>query len=171
MATKQSSKKAGFKYLLIIPALVFGLLSFSFTSTADEPQDKGKKNLPTIWPMEKSDIKEISKDFGGSGAENHPGIDFVAKQGTPVLATASGFVKAAKEKGAYGNIVYLVHDDHCSTLYAHLDKIKVKEGMKVKKGDVIGTVGSTGKSTGPHLHYEIMIDGESVNPKKVMAKK
>lgn len=171
MATKKSSKKAGLKYLLILPAMVFGLLSFSFTANSDEPQDKGKKNLPTIWPLEKADIEKISKDFGGTGEENHPGIDFVAKKGTPVKATASGVVKAAKEKGAYGNIVYLVHDDHCATLYAHLSKFKVKEGMKVKKGDVIGYVGNTGKSTGPHLHYEIMIDGESVNPKKVMAMK
>ena len=168
MATKQSSKNAGFKYLLILPVLVLGLLSFSINP--DVPQDKGKSELPAIWPLEKSDIKKVAKDFGGPEGEFHSGIDFAAKKGTPVMATAAGVVKAAKEKGDYGNIVYLVHDNKIATLYAHLDKFEVKEGMKVKKGQVIGTVGSTGKSTAPHLHYEVLIDGKSVNPKKVMMK-
>jgi len=168
MATKQSSKRASWKYLLIIPALVFGLLSFSFTSNSDVDQDKVKKNIPTTWPINKSDVKKLSQNFGGADAETHPGIDFAAKTGTPVMATASGIVKAAKEKGDYGNLVYIIHDDSFSTLYAHLDKIKVKEGDKVKQGQVIGTVGNTGKSTAPHLHYEVRLDGEPINPKKLM---
>jgi murein DD-endopeptidase MepM/ murein hydrolase activator NlpD len=169
MATKRSSKRAGFKYLLIIPVLVLGLISFSF-STPDMPQDKEKSNLPGIWPLEKSDIKEISNKYGGAGEGEHSGMDFAAKAGTPVVATASGIVKAAKEKGDYGNIVFLDHGGNIATLYAHLDKIEVKEGMKVKKGQVIGTVGNTGKSVAPHLHYEVRINGEPVNPEKVMMK-
>ena len=112
MATKNSSKKASWKYMLILPALVLGLLSFSFTSNQSADQEKTKKNPPSMWPINKADIKKISKDFGGTDAESHPGIDFAAKPGTPIMATASGKVKTAKAKGDYGNIVFLTHGGH-----------------------------------------------------------
>jgi len=171
MATKQSSKKASWKYLLTIPVLVFSLLSFSFTEVQVKEQDKGKKkNAPTMLPIEKASIKKIAQDFGGPGEGEHPGVDFAAKLGTPIVATASGVVKKAGEKGEYGNLVLIAHDDHFATLYAHMDKIKVKDGQKVKAGQVIGTVGNTGKSSAPHLHYEVWYDGDKVNPMKLIQK-
>ena len=170
MATKNSSHLAGWKYLLVLPVFVAGLLSFSFQASPDQSMDS-KDNPPTILPIEKAKVTNIGIDFGGGPANDHPGIDFAAPIGTPIVATASGVVKKAGEKGDYGNLIYIAHDEHYATLYAHLSKMKVKEGDQVKQGDVIGFVGNTGKSTGPHLHYEVRYDGEQVNPKKLLSSK
>lgn len=99
----------------------------------------------------------------------HTGIDIVAPEGTPIHATAPGRVFFADIKGGYGNCVIIVHGYHnnqsFSTLYAHLTDILVSTGDMVEAGEIIGTVGSTGYSTGPHLHFEIRVDGTPVNPK------
>ena len=95
----------------------------------------------------------------------HKGIDFKTPIGTPVYATASGQIKDSKDLHAnYGNTIIIKHDETYTTLYAHLSKLNVKPGQKVQKGDLIGYSGNSGASTGPHLHYEVRKNGESVDP-------
>jgi murein DD-endopeptidase MepM/ murein hydrolase activator NlpD len=99
----------------------------------------------------------------------HKGLDFAARTGTPIFAAGSGVVKESRWKGAYGKYVRIKHNSEYQTAYAHLSKIKpkIKPGRRVKQGEVIGYVGSTGRSTGSHLHYEILKRGKQINPAKV----
>ncbi len=94
----------------------------------------------------------------------HHGVDLAAPNGTPVYATADGIVEMAQWYSSYGNYVQIGHGGEMETRYAHLSSYTVQSGEQVRVGDLIGYVGSTGRSTGPHLHYEIRIAGESVNP-------
>ncbi|MBX7541661.1 M23 family metallopeptidase [Qipengyuania sphaerica] len=94
----------------------------------------------------------------------HKGVDLAAPTGTPIYATADGFVSKAERYSSYGNYVAIEHGARIQTRYAHMSRIAVADGSWVKKGDIIGYVGSTGRSTGPHLHYEVRIDGQAVNP-------
>ena len=109
----------------------------------------------------------------GYGMRNHPilrqrrqhnGVDLAAPSGTPVFATADGMVGMAQYYSSYGNYVQIEHGGAMQTRYAHLSSYTVSEGENVSKGDLIGYVGSTGRSTGPHLHYEVRVEGEAVNP-------
>lgn len=99
----------------------------------------------------------------------HRGIDFAAPTGTPVRASGAGTIEIAGTNGGYGNYIRIRHTNRYATAYAHLNTIQrgIREGAKVAQGQLIGTVGSTGMSTGPHLHYEILIDGEQVDPASV----
>lgn len=97
----------------------------------------------------------------------HKGIDFAASTGTPIYASGDGVVEKAGRFGAYGNYVRIGHRSDLDTAYAHMSKIAVKTGQRVKQGQVIGYVGTTGRSTGPHLHYEILLSGKQVNPRSV----
>jgi murein DD-endopeptidase MepM/ murein hydrolase activator NlpD len=94
----------------------------------------------------------------------HYGLDIVATMGNPVVAPAEGFVAETNRSGLLGNSIVLSHGGGLTTLYGHLSKIGVRVGQKVKRGDLLGNVGSTGRSTGPHLHYEVRINGKPVNP-------
>lgn len=95
----------------------------------------------------------------------HRGVDFAAPTGTPVYAAGDGVIAFAGKKGGYGNYVQVRHDKKYATAYAHLSRFgKIKSGQKVRQGQVIGYVGTTGRSTGPHLHYEILAGGSQVNP-------
>ena len=105
----------------------------------------------------------------GRGYEFHPGIDIEAPHGSKVHATADGVVEFAGWYGDYGKTVIIRHPSGYLTLYAHLSQIDVKEGQRVKAGDVVGRVGSTGRSTGPHLHYEVIRDNKPVDPSKFLA--
>lgn len=98
------------------------------------------------------------------GRRNHKGVDLAAPSGTPVFATADGLVSKAERFSSYGNYIQIEHGGEMQTRYAHLSGYAVKEGDKVHKGDLIGYVGSTGRSTGPHLHYEVRLAGQAVNP-------
>jgi murein DD-endopeptidase MepM/ murein hydrolase activator NlpD len=98
----------------------------------------------------------------------HTGLDFRASTGDPVRVTANGKVVSAGWSGGYGRMVEVDHGNGLSTRYGHLSEINVKVGEPVKIGQVIGEVGSTGRSTGPHLHYETRIDGEAVDPQKFL---
>jgi murein DD-endopeptidase MepM/ murein hydrolase activator NlpD len=98
------------------------------------------------------------------GRGTHQGVDIAAAPGQPVRASADGIVMAASEQGGLGKAVFLAHGYGLSTRYGHLSAVSVRPGQRVKRGDVIGRVGSTGRSTGYHLHYEVRIDGEPVNP-------
>ena len=104
-----------------------------------------------------------SDPFRGQSAM-HAGIDLAAPQGTAVYATADGMVDAAEWRGGYGNLVELDHGHGLQTRFGHLSRVLVHPGQKVHRGDLIALVGSTGRSTGPHLHYEVRIDGQAVNP-------
>ncbi len=101
----------------------------------------------------------------------HSGIDIDANYGQAVVATADGVVSKASWQNNYGRTVVIKHEDDYETLYGHLSKISVKEGDKVKVGDVIGKAGSTGRSTGVHLHYEVVKDGKRVNPRNFLSLK
>ena len=96
----------------------------------------------------------------------HKGVDFAAPTGTPIFAAGNGVVEYAGRNGGYGKYVRIRHDSTYKTAYAHLNAYKkgINNGARVKQGDVIGYVGSTGKSTGPHLHYEIIVNGKQINP-------
>ena len=102
------------------------------------------------------------------GGRNHKGVDLAAPSGTPVYATADGYVAKAEYWSSYGNYIQVEHGGDMHTRYAHLSDYNVVAGQQVKKGDLIGFVGSTGRSTGPHLHYEVRIAGEAVDPRPYM---
>ena len=97
----------------------------------------------------------------------HKGLDFAAPHGTPIYAAGNGTIQYAGRKGAYGNFVLIRHNANYSTAYAHMKRVNTARGRRVKQGQVIGYVGTTGRSTGPHLHYEIRRSGRQVNPFKV----
>ena len=101
----------------------------------------------------------------------HHGTDFGARRGTPLLAVNSGKVIFSGRMGGYGKVVKIKHDGGYISLYAHQSRIRVKKGQHVKKGQVIGYVGSTGRSTGPHLHFGLMKNGRWIDPMKVLRKK
>ena len=98
------------------------------------------------------------------GRGNHQGIDIAASYGQPVRASGDGIVLLANEQGGYGKAVFIAHGYGLTTRYGHLSAINVRPGQRIKRGDLIGKVGSTGRSTGPHLHYEVRVDGEPMNP-------
>jgi len=123
--------------------------------------------VPSRMPLEKMLLTS------GYGMREHPilrkradhkGVDLAAPVGTPVYATADGIVSKAERFGGYGNYIQIEHGGELQTRFAHLSGYAVKEGDRVHKGDLIGYVGSTGRSTGPHLHYEVRVAGEAVNP-------
>ena len=127
---------------------------------------------PSQWP---TDGGYISSPFGGRpnpfsgyGRDWHPGIDIAVDYGTPVYASAAGYVQQAGWYGGYGKYIRLGHDFGYETAYGHMSRLAVSAGSFVKKGEVIGYVGSTGYSTGPHLHFEVMKYGEQVNPSSLM---
>ena len=99
----------------------------------------------------------------------HKGIDYAAPTGTPVRTVGDGVVEFAGSQRGYGNVIEIKHRDGKSTLFAHLSRIGVKKGQKVERGDIVGAVGSTGFSTGPHLHFEFRIDGEHKDPLTLVA--
>lgn len=123
--------------------------------------------IPSRRPIEKM---SLSSSYGmrvhpiTGKLARHNGVDIPAPYGTPIYATADGIVGRAQRLGGYGNYVEIEHGNAIETRYGHMSSFVVQPGQQVKKGDVIGYVGSTGRSTGNHLHYEVRIDGEPVNP-------
>ena len=99
----------------------------------------------------------------------HRGTDFAAPMGTPIMASGSGIIKRARWCGGGGNCIKIKHNNAYQTVYAHLKNFArgIKEGVRVKQGQIIGYVGSTGKSTGPHLHYEVIENGKKINSQKL----
>ena len=126
-----------------------------------------RARVPSIWPVEGESTDSFGvrgNPFGGGGAEFHPGQDIAAPRGTPVLAPAEGRVVEAGWKNGYGQTVVLDHGNGLTTRYGHLSKIEVTAGQELKRGDQLGQVGSTGRSTGPHLHYEVRVGELPVSP-------
>jgi murein DD-endopeptidase MepM/ murein hydrolase activator NlpD len=136
---------------------------------------KNKEQLlshtPAIQPVSNKDLNRVASGYGYridpvyKTTKFHAGLDFSAPQGTPIYATADGTVTTAGSTGnGYGNHVIINHGYGYETIYGHMVRVKSRNGQVVKRGEVIGWVGSTGKSTGPHCHYEVHKNGEKINP-------
>jgi murein DD-endopeptidase MepM/ murein hydrolase activator NlpD len=123
------------------------------------------KRLPEGWPLPKG---RVSSKFGWRGKRMHKGIDIAAKRGTPIYAVEDGIVERSKYMRGYGKLVEITHSEMYSTRYGHNSKNLVQEGDVVFKGQVIALVGSTGRSTGPHVHFEIRQSGVAINPIKYL---
>lgn len=143
----------------------------------DEVIDMAKKKeemlaaIPSIMPIANEDLKRMSSGFGMRMhpvlkiPKHHAGQDFTAPTGTDIYASGNGIVtKVKKERFSYGYHVVIDHGYGYETLYAHMSKILVRKGQKVKRGDILGLVGNTGISTAPHLHYEVRKHGQPINP-------
>lgn len=128
------------------------------------------KHIPAIQPILNKDLTRLASGFGYRidpiyrTRKMHQGMDFTATPGTDIYATGNGIVSYAGWKQGYGNTVVINHGFGYETLYAHMKKINVKERQKINRAEIIGEVGSTGKSTGPHLHYEVIYKGTHVDP-------
>lgn len=129
-------------------------LNQSMTATGDSSAPS--ENIPSILPT----MGQISKKFGS----DHEGVDIAAPLFAPVLAAASGSVKAAGWDSVYGNYIIIEHSKNYETFYGHLNSVAVKQRDGILAGKIIGTVGSSGKSTSPHLHYEVRFQGKAVDP-------
>lgn len=134
-------------------------------------KDIRMEHIPAIQPVMNKDLKRVASGYGMRidpvyhVRRFHQGMDFTAPTGTEVFATGNAKVEFAGWKQGYGNTVILDHGYGYKTLYAHLYKILVRKGQKVRRSDVIALVGNTGKSTGPHLHYEVRLNGRAVDPR------
>lgn len=144
--------------------------SFDYLASESSNQKDRLAHLPAIQPVPEKFLRTMASGYGVrvdpiyGTTKFHEGMDFSAPVGTPVYATADGTVVSAKWEGAYGNMVELKHGYNYTTRYAHLSKLLVRPGQTVHRGDLIGEVGNTGKSTGPHLHYEVRYRGAPQNP-------
>jgi murein DD-endopeptidase MepM/ murein hydrolase activator NlpD len=150
-----------------------GVQEKSYLKIDDLVKNKQKMlaSIPAIQPVSNKDLKHIASGFGYrvdpiyKTVKMHTGLDFAAAAGTPIYATGDGSVaEASLSETGYGNHVVINHGYGYETLYGHMLKIKVQPGESIKRGDVIGWVGSTGKSTGPHCHYEVIKNGVKVDP-------
>lgn len=134
-------------------------------------QEIRMENIPAIQPVLNKDLKRVASGYGMRidpvyhVRKFHQGMDFTAPTGTEVFATGNAKVKFSGWKQGYGNTVILDHGFGYETVYAHLYKSLVRKGQKVRRSDIIALVGNTGKSTGPHLHYEVRLNGRPVDPR------
>jgi murein DD-endopeptidase MepM/ murein hydrolase activator NlpD len=160
----------------------FGLLKGVLTSLEShlnivrhnvEKREALMNATPSIWPIHgwlsagfgmRNDPFTGERDF-------HPGLDISADKGTPILATADGVVELAAPAGDYGNLVVVNHGYGLVTRYGHLSKFAVWAGKEVRRGELLGYVGATGRATGPHLHYEILANGKLMNPLQLLTGK
>jgi murein DD-endopeptidase MepM/ murein hydrolase activator NlpD len=156
----------------LVPSLRDSIAEYDFLRYANfsQLQRRGRAiqtaNMPSLWPVNGNLTSYFGKradPFSGEGAM-HPGIDISVPSGTQVRAAADGVVGQASFFGGYGRIVVIDHGGGCSTYYAHLSRFDVLPGQSVRRGDIIGYSGSTGRSTSPHLHYEVRMHGVPVNP-------
>lgn len=144
----------------------------SSVRSAVERQQILAKATPSIWPT----TGWLTSSFGGrldpftGGSDYHAGLDISADHGKPVRATADGTIGEAAWSGNYGNMVLVAHRFGLSTRYGHLSRLAVAPGQTVRRGDVIGFVGSTGRSTSAHLHYEVLLNGQAINPLRFLTR-
>ncbi len=128
---------------------------------------QGAIAIPSVQPVSQMEFTSnfgIRSDPFQGTARMHAGVDIPGPVGTPIFATADGIIAHADRQGGYGNLVEVNHGKGIATRYGHLSKIVVADNTRVKRGQLIALMGSTGRSTGPHLHYEVRIDGHAVNP-------
>jgi murein DD-endopeptidase MepM/ murein hydrolase activator NlpD len=145
--------------------------SFDEVATLVKNKEKLLASIPAIQPVSNQDLKRMASGWGYrihpiyKTKMFHEGMDFTAKTGTEIYATGDGVViKATSKASGYGKHVKIDHGFGYKTLYGHMSKFIVRRGQKVKRGEVIGYVGNTGRSTGPHVHYEIIKDNRKINP-------
>jgi murein DD-endopeptidase MepM/ murein hydrolase activator NlpD len=163
------------------PATTFGVLKSLLTTLEGrlatvkdrvESEQALARATPSIWPL----AGWLSSGFGSrkdpfNGAPDfHAGLDIAADKGTPVRATADGTVRTAGYNGDYGNSVLVEHGYGIGTRFGHMSSIAVRPGQTVHRGDVLGYVGATGRATSAHLHYEILLNGQPINPLRLLAK-
>lgn len=178
-----TKKRFMMKVSLLVLALLLVFSGFWWNRKAEEPPLVIPTALVTpVLQIKPPSISPLGGSFtitSGFGLRVHPifqkkqrhnGVDFKAPKGTPVLATAGGTVETAVYDEKYGNYIVLRHDSLYQTMYAHLSELFVEAGQTVAHGDTIGTVGSTGASTAPHLHYEVIRNGEHEDPEKYISK-
>lgn len=137
-----------------------------------ESQQAVARSTPTIWPIAgwlSSGYGDRRDPFDGS-PDFHPGLDIAAEKGAPIRATADGKVESAAYNNDYGNSVVVSHGFGISTRFGHMSGFAVRDGQQVRRGDVIGYVGATGRATSAHLHYEILLNGRPINPLRLLAK-
>lgn len=148
------------------------LQSVSFDEITDlyRSKDEMYRCIPAIQPVASKNLKHMASGYGNridpiyGTVRYHAGMDFSAPIGTDIYATGDGIVEDAGWESGYGNCVVINHGYGYKTRYAHMSKMSVRRGEQVIRGQVIGHVGNTGKSTGPHLHYEVIVKGKTVNP-------
>ena len=140
--------------------------------TTVERQQALARSVPSIWPLAgwlSSTYGRRPDPFDGT-TDFHQGLDIVADRGTPVHATANGTVDSAGYSGNYGNQVLVDHGFGIGTRFGHLSKVAVRAGQSVRRGEIIGYVGATGRATNAHLHYEILLNGQPINPLRLLAR-
>ncbi|MEX0981034.1 MAG: M23 family metallopeptidase [Bacteroidales bacterium] len=146
-------------------------LDYDLLRIRSEDKAEMLKYVPAIQPLENEDLTRTASGYGYrlhpiyKIMKFHQGMDYTAPIGTPVYATAAGIIERITRSGrGSGNRIVIDHGYGFKTVYAHLDEIRIRQGRSVARGEVIGTVGNTGLSAGPHLHYEVLFNGEAVNP-------
>ncbi len=151
--------------------VAFQVKSYDNIAGLIKTQDVKLASIPAIQPVSNKQLNRIASGYGMridpvyGTPKMHKGLDFTAPQGTPIYATGNGVVKVAGSTGnGFGNHVVINHGYGYETLYGHMYRIKARQGQHIIRGEVIGWVGSTGKSTGPHCHYEVHINGHEVDP-------
>jgi murein DD-endopeptidase MepM/ murein hydrolase activator NlpD len=182
---KSGSAASGGSYAATLAALTspddtFGLLRtllegletrLSLVKQSVERRDALATATPSIWPTHgwlTSPMGYRTDPVNGESGDFHPGLDIAGERGQPVYATAAGTVTFAEPHGSYGNLIVIDHGYGLETRYGHLQSFSVKKNDQVKRGDVIGLVGSTGRATGNHLHYEVLANGTLLNPLRLL---
>jgi len=185
LTNHKSNRSKKWRYLGILPLLALIIVLFHIppeqSKAGSAPDQNGElkasealfslDGIPSQFPLPEKFMGNITWDYNLQAIHpitkkeiTHKGIDVAAPTGTKVFATGDGVVKKAEEDKGWGKLVVVEHEDGYATVYAHLDEIGVEIGVKVSRGEVIGRVGNTGQSTGPHLHYEVRKNGEHLNP-------
>jgi murein DD-endopeptidase MepM/ murein hydrolase activator NlpD len=178
-STKQQSAYAKTLSAFASPDDTFGLLRSVLEGLESRLHDVRstveKRNAlaaatPSIWPAHGwlSSGMGYRRDPVNGGADFHPGLDIAGDKGQPVYATAAGRVTQVGYQGAYGNLIVVEHGFGLETRYGHLSRFNVKNGQQVKRGDVLGLIGATGRTTGNHLHYEVHANGRLLNPLQLL---
>ena len=174
LTNHKSNSKKRWLYLATLPIVVLIMLAFQAPVEKALPGADGTSwtgSTPSLFPLPEKYMERVTWGFNEdalhpiTGKETtHLGVDIAAPEGTPVYASAEGRVKKAESLKGWGKLLVLEHAGGFSTFYAHMKAFEVKAGDKVSRGQVVGSVGNTGQSTGPHLHYEVRKDGNQVNP-------
>ncbi len=166
VSAKQTDNRAA-RSALVNDIVIISEAPVASRLPAPTPNIKSSNNMPSIWPVAgamRGGYGVRRNPFGGRSSEFHKGQDISAPMGTPVIATADGVITIAGRLRGYGNVVYVDHGNGLTTRYGHLSQIDVIVGQTIQRGSQLGLVGSTGRSTGPHLHYEVRVDGQPINP-------
>ena len=160
---------------MIVKGAQRGAALTAYSPVSPEAMPSGREGF--AWPLPSASPGRVSSDFGhradplGGDGRHHDGLDLAAPEGTPVLAVKGGTVRRAGDAGGYGKLVEIDHGDGVVSRYAHQSQLSVYVGQRVEAGEVIGAVGSTGRSTGPHLHLEVRVAGDPVDPDRFLRSK